>query len=127
MDTNNQKTKRRQQISRILFVAAVIWTAWVSLVPPSALPGIVIWDKLVHALNYGLLTLLLLSSQMRPRYRLTGSVMMLSGMVIELAQTTTGYRTGDWHDALANGVGILVAVGLWYIGACWCARLAKQL
>lgn len=126
MDTNKQKTKHRQQISRVLFVAAVIWTAWASLAPPSALPGIVMWDKLVHALNYGFLTLLLLSAQMRPQYRLTGSVMMLYGIVIEWAQTATGYRTGDWHDALANGVGILVVVGLWHIGARWRAHLAKR-
>lgn len=109
----DRAAERHRTFWRVMFAIVAVWTAWVSLVPVAALPHVTVWDKLAHAATYALLTLLLLPSQAPPRTRVAGSWVMLYGVVIEFAQAMTGYRTGDWHDALANLVGILVAAGLW--------------
>jgi len=111
----DRAAERQRQIWRVLFAIAAVWTAWASLVPVEALPQINTWDKLAHALTYALLTLLLLPSQAMPHTTVAGGWVFLYGVVIEFAQATTGYRSGDWHDALANLVGILVAAGVWQL------------
>lgn len=107
--------ERQRQIWRVLFAVVAVWTAWASLVPVEALPHVNAWDKLAHAVTYALLTLLLLPSQALPRTTVAGGWVFLYGVVIEFAQATTDYRSGDWHDALANLVGILVAAGTWQL------------
>lgn len=109
----DREAERRRTFWRVMFAIAAVWTAWASLVPVAALPHVMVWDKLAHALNYALLTLLLLPSQSPPRTRVAGAWVMLYGVAIEFAQAATGYRTGDWHDALANLLGIFVAAALW--------------
>lgn len=105
--------ERQRNIWRFLFAAAAVWTAWASLVPVEALPQVNAWDKLVHAINYALLTLLLLPSQSPPRTTVAGSWVFLYGVAIEFAQAATGYRHGEWQDALANLLGVLVAGTAW--------------
>ncbi len=105
--------ERQRNVWRVLFAIAAVWTAWASLVPVEALPAVNAWDKLVHALNYGVLTLLLLPSQSPPRTTVAGAWVFVYGVAIEFAQAATGYRHGEWQDALANLLGILVAGVLW--------------
>lgn len=105
--------ERQRNVWRLLFAIAAVWTAWASLVPVEALPQVNAWDKLVHAINYGLLTLLLLPSQAPPRPAVAGTWVFLYGAAIEFAQAATGYRHGEWEDALANLLGILVAGTAW--------------
>lgn len=125
MSAGTDKLNVWRFVWRLLFAAAVLFTAWASLAPPAALPNIVVWDKLAHAINYALLTLLLLSSQARPRFWITAIGVMLCGIAIEFAQATTAYRHADWHDALANGVGILAAGCIWYVGIRVFRRLTR--
>lgn len=109
----DRAAERQRSIWRVLFAIAAVWTAWASLVPVEALPQVNAWDKLVHALNYGLLTLLLLPSQSPPRTTSAGAWVFLYGVAIEFAQAATGYRHGEWQDATANLLGILVAGTAW--------------
>lgn len=94
---------------RSLIVLALLWTVWASLVPVASLPSVDLWDKAAHAVNYGVLTMLLVLAMKRPRPWVAAGWVMACGMLIELAQAATGYRTGDWKDAAANGVGIICA------------------
>ena len=105
---------RRRFVWRVMFVAALVWTAWGSLVPMSSLPPLHVWDKFAHAAIYALLTALLLQTQWAPRPWIAAACVMFFGIVIELAQAGTAYRSGDWHDALANLVGVVLALGAWY-------------
>lgn len=88
-----------------LFAVGLLWTAWSSLVPVSSLPSITVWDKAAHAVNYGVLTFLLAYALARQRPWGAAGWVVAYGIVIEFAQALSGYRTGDWHDALANGIG----------------------
>lgn len=101
---------------RLLFLLAALWVAWSGLAPTEALPSLGLWDKLAHAIGYGLLTLLLVPALDPPRAWLAGAWVMLYGIGIELAQAWGGHRQGDWQDALANGVGVLLAIALWEAG-----------
>jgi VanZ family protein len=105
--------ERQRQAWRVAFAIAAVWTAWASLIPVDALPDVSIWDKLAHALTYALLMWLLLPSLAPPSTVAAGSWVMLYGVAIEVAQALSGYRQGDWQDALANLAGILFA------GLCW--------
>lgn len=91
---------------------ALAWTAWISLVPVSSLPSVSIWDKAAHFLNYGFLTLLLASLFGRNRQWAGAAMVMLYGVLIEFAQGHGGQRSADWKDIVANGAGILTALGL---------------
>lgn len=95
---------------RVAFVVALAWTIWGSLVPVNRLPPLHLWDKLEHAAIYAALTLLLLRTQWASRPGVVVAALFTFGVLIELAQSRTGYRTADWHDALANLVGILAAL-----------------
>ena len=66
-------------------------------------------DKVSHLLAYGALTFWwgMVYPQQRWRW---AAVLMLLGLVLELAQALTPYRTLDYQDMLANGTGI--ALGL---------------
>jgi VanZ family protein len=41
-----------------------------------------------------------------------GLLLIAHGVLIEVLQYFTGYRFGDWQDALADGVGVLVGLAL---------------
>lgn len=106
---------RQRHVWRVLLVLALGWTVWISLVPVNALPAVQIWDKLAHAVNYAFLTLLLLSSQRRLSPWVVMLVVLAFGGAIELAQSATGYRRGEWLDMLANLVGALAGTGCWLL------------
>ncbi len=83
--------------------------------PPQA-PGMLGWDKLQHALAYGLLTLLaarLLAQWLdETGWRVLGSALVVSifyGILIEILQLTveTG-RAAEVLDVIADAVGALV-------------------
>lgn len=92
-----------------LFALGLLWTAWSSLVPVSALPSVTVWDKAAHAVNYGVLTFLLAYALAWQRPWGAAGWVVAYGILIEVAQALTGHRTGDWHDALANGIGAACA------------------
>lgn len=101
---------------------ALVWTAWMSLLPVASLPSISVWDKAAHFANYAVLTFLLASVLGRHRHGQAAVLVMLYGVLIEIAQAYGGQRMGDWQDAVANGAGILTA---WCL-LCLVARIRKE-
>jgi VanZ family protein len=77
------------------------------------LPGV---DKLVHALFYGGLTILLLWCARRPptvrTYALTAAGATAYGLLMELLQHFTPSRSMDLRDALANALGACLVAGV---------------
>jgi len=95
------------------FWAFVLGTVFLSLVPVEFLPqAFNWWDKAQHALGFAVLSVLGLVAYPNLRWRLPWGMLLLGGC-IELAQTATGWRRGDWLDLLANAVGILVVMTVW--------------
>lgn len=98
---------------RLGFWALVLGVAVLSLLPGPYLPPLTlsIWDKAQHA---SALTVLgfwgLLVYPHRPGRVLLG--LLAFGGAIELAQACTTWRTGDWHDLLADAVGLALGCAL---------------
>jgi VanZ family protein len=86
-------------------------------------------DKLQHAATFFVLTLWFAGLYARRALPRIGLAFFLMGCAIELAQgafTTT--RDMDWRDAVADGVGILVALAVAYAGAAgWAERVERKL
>ena len=76
-------------------------------------------DKVMHFGAYFVLTVFWLFALKNGRKRFTRSLLValglvLLGIILEVIQGVfTSYRTFDWWDALANSLGVLVAVGLY--------------
>ncbi len=99
------------------------WLFWIcflgvnvlALSPVPYLPPLDIfnwWDKAQHAIAFG--TLAILASFAYPRiskYRV-GVLLCLQGVAIEVLQYVGGYRYGDWQDAVADAVGVLLGLVL---------------
>jgi VanZ family protein len=66
------------------------------------------WDKAQHAIGYGtLMVTALLAYPNTSKLRLA-ALLGLHGCLIEVLQSFSGYRFGDWQDATADGVGVLL-------------------
>lgn len=99
---------------RALFWIAVVTLAVMSLLPGERLPAFTasIWDKAQHAGGFALLAVLGLWGYAGFRIERRVHVwrvllgLMVFGIAIEFAQATTGWRHGDFQDALADAVGL---------------------
>ena len=90
-----------------LAVSALIYE---SLTPsPPELPHFVFADKLAHFMAYGLI-MLWFGFIYAPgkKYLLLGSGLILLGVVLELLQGASGYRSMEVRDASANALGVAV-------------------
>lgn len=104
-------------VATLLSMAWAAIILWLSLTPsPPDIPGVLGWDKLLHAGAYGLLALLvalLFSSCCRNSWRtyfLTGFICLLYGGLVEILQmhANTG-RTAEWWDLFADAIGVAAA------------------
>lgn len=101
-------------MKKLIFWAFLLALVTMSLMPTAylAAPVFSIWDKAQHALGFAVLTLLAVQAYpSRSRLRLALALLLLGG-AIELAQSASGWRMGDWRDGLANAVGIAVVLML---------------
>ena len=79
-----------------------------------------VWDKLAHALVFGLLAALALRAAhggrrvLRPRPTLvTATAVVVWGILDEVHQRFVPGRTASVLDVLADGVGVVVGIGSW--------------
>jgi VanZ family protein len=90
---------------------------WLSLTStPPEVPGVFGWDKLLHAVAYGLLAFLVVQLLLvydRNIIRsciLTSIVCILYGGLVEILQLLgNSGRTAEWWDLFADAVGIVLA------------------
>ncbi|CAI09514.1 VanZ family protein [Aromatoleum aromaticum] len=101
-----------------LFAAACLAVAVLSLLPGTALPPVAfnVWDKAQHAGAFAALAVLGLWAFPRWPVAVVGALLVY-GVFIELAQDATGWRYGDWHDWLADAVGVTLGFMAWRCGA----------
>ena len=97
------------------------WLFWIcfaglnalALSPAPYLPPLEIfnwWDKAQHAIGFGTLTVLaVLAYPQVSKYRVA-VLLCIQGVVIEVLQYWVGFRFGDWQDALADAVGVLLGL-----------------
>lgn len=108
----------RKPVRRVLvpgFWAALVVVGTVAMLPSSALPPQLslfdFWDKAQHALAFAVLGVWgLMIYPLRPWQVLLG--LLCFGGAIEVGQAQTSWRFADWHDGLADAVGLALAAML---------------
>ncbi|MDP2263226.1 MAG: hypothetical protein Q8K24_08720 [Hydrogenophaga sp.] len=99
-------------MKKLVFWAFLLALVTLSMVPTAylAAPVFSIWDKAQHAFGFAVLTLLAVQAYpSHSQFRLAMALLLLGG-AIEIAQSASGWRMGDWRDGLANAVGIAVVM-----------------
>ena len=112
-----------------LLIAGVLW---LSLVPAQGVPSFSLSDKAAHALGYGVLATWFSGLVVRAHHLAAGAALFGFGVGCELLQHFgRAARSGEVADALANGVGVAIALtiarvprGSWMRGVerCFSAR-----
>ena len=86
-----------------------------ALSPAPYLPPLEIfngWDKAQHAIAFGTLAVLAVLAYPKASRLRIALLLIGQGVLIELLQYFGGYRYGDWQDAVADGVGVLVGLAM---------------
>lgn len=96
------------------FALAVGVILYLTLAPSRDVPGEgLLWDKAAHAIAFGGLTIIGLLLSTHRRWHVVLAVWVL-GVGIEFAQALMPFgRQGDWRDALADTVGVILGLTLW--------------
>ena len=111
---------RAIRTARIAFWLALTLLSILFLLPQQYLAPDIFdwWDKLQHSLAFGLLTLLGLLAYATTKKQLQRQVhrivvaMVLYGALIEVLQSVSGWRYGEFGDWVADVVGVLLAWAL---------------
>lgn len=105
------------KLFRAWFGLAVLVIGVLALIPSKHLqvPLFDWWDKAQHVLAFAVLTGLGLRAY-AAAWRRVLLGLLLYGVLIELAQHLSGWRVGEWPDALADAVGVCLA---------WCVFRAR--
>ena len=95
-------------LCRSAFGLACIGMLVLSLLPPTFLPPVFHWwDKAQHAFAFAVLTLL--ARQGWPALEVRACAgLLLYGAGIEVAQGLTGWRSAEFSDLVADGVGVFI-------------------
>jgi VanZ family protein len=105
----------------VSLVKLIFWPTWIALtylflMPVEFLPPNVFdwWDKLQHALAFGILTLLGLVAYGRNSISIKRMViaMAIYGVLVEVLQALSGWRYGEFSDWIADFVGVAIAWGI---------------
>ncbi len=104
------ETLRYKRLWLMLGIMLIMGMLISSLMPLNLNSGIPHQDKLMHIVGYSVLTLWFLQIIRNQRaIVLIPLGMVLLGITVELMQGLTHYRYPDRMDAIANGIGCLVA------------------
>lgn len=108
--------------------ALVLFILYSTLAPAVDVPNLHIWDKLEHSGAFFGLTLWFGGLIRRRRYPLLAFWMVLLGAAIEVAQGYMSWgRDMDWHDVVADSVGVGVALVLLCAGVSRWAVFAERI
>jgi len=103
---------------RIAFWLCFVGLTGLALSPAPYLPPLDIfnwWDKAQHAIGYGTLMASALLAYPKVRKLRLAALLCLHGCLIEVLQYFSGYRYGDWQDALADGLGVMMSLAFFLI------------
>jgi VanZ family protein len=114
------------------FLKYLCWTSFVvinvlALSPAHYLPPLEIfnwWDKAQHAIAFAVLAVLAVVAYPEVSKRRMAFLLIVQGVLIEVLQYFSGYRYGDWQDAVSGGVGVLLGLSLvaWLMRFDWFRR-----
>lgn len=91
-------------VTRMVFAASLAAVAWTSLLPPDDLPSTFgLSDKVLHLIGYAVLGVLAVLSGLR--WPLAIGAVVGWGLVLEMTQGLLGYRSFEWLDLVADGLG----------------------
>ena len=100
---------------------AIFWLCFVGLTGLALSPGQYLpaifnwWDKAQHAIGFGCLTVsALLAYPQAPKWKLA-LLLCVHGCLIEVLQYFSGYRYGDWQDAVADAVGVALGMAVYIL------------
>ena len=116
----------------LAYASLIFYGGLIRLGPFPEVAGFVASDKLLHALAFGGLSLLLARAVhwLRPRATRARKLILgaasasLLGLLLELCQAFTAYRSADVWDWIADTVGGLLAFALACILLAWIPRNA---
>ena len=100
---------------RLLFWLGLAGLTALARVPAPYIPPLEIfslWDKAQHALGYGTLTLSALLAYPSAHKLRLAALVLAHGVLIEALQHLLGHRVGEWQDAAADALGVLLALGV---------------
>ena len=104
---------RLESAFRALFWLCFVCLTGLALSPAPYLPPMDIfnwWDKAQHAIGFGSLTLSALLAYPQTSKSKVVALLCLHGCLIEVLQYFSGYRFGDWEDAVADAVGVVLGL-----------------
>ena len=102
-------------MKKLAFWICTIALSALALMPGPYLPPLDIfnwWDKAQHAIGFGTLAVLAVLAYPQVSKLRIGLLLMAVGVLIEVLQYFSGYRFGDWQDAVADAVGVLLGLVL---------------
>jgi len=120
-----------QVLPAIAYASAIFYGGLIRLGPLPEV-GFTATDKLLHALAFGGLSLLLARAAhwLRPALSLSKKLMLggvgssILGLLLELCQALTVYRSADAWDWFADTLGAVLAIGLAFALFAWVPRRA---
>ena len=96
-----------RKLAKSAFFIGLVAVIALSLLPQETLPKTDTWDKLNHALAYGVLAVVGgLGFKGWRSLLMVGLGLVVLGAGLELAQSVTPDRDGSIYDAVANFVGV---------------------
>ena len=102
-----------RNVARTLLFFGVIAVAWLSLAPHDAIPEVDVWDKLGHFSAYAVLAMCGGLAFPTGRAEVAVGVLIVAyGCILEIAQLYIPGRSGTVEDAIADGLGVMVGVGI---------------
>ena len=108
------------------YLKFLFWTSFVvinilALSPAPYLPPEIFnwWDKAQHATAFAVLAVLAVLAYPEVSKLRIAVLLIGQGVLIEVLQYYGGYRFGDWQDAVADGVGVLVGLVLSRLMVFW--------
>lgn len=102
MKQGNWTTLWRWAFGSVALVVLVL-----ALMPPVPHMPTTGWDKANHLLAFAVLAWLGIHAYPQ-RMASVLSGLLAYGVLIEILQSFTTYRSADWHDLLADGLGLLL-------------------
>ena len=116
-------------LMRVLFWTSFVAINILTLSPAPYLPPLFNWwDKAQHTIAFCTLAVLAVLAYPQCSKLRIALLLIGQGVLIEVLQYFSGYRYGDWQDALADGVGVLLGLGLgvWLMREEWFKRLTRM-